>query len=309
MNERDLIQRWIEWKEKNDRKPFPQKKLADDAGISPTYLSTILTGTRNAGTKTIERIAQAIGVTVSEFYAGPSPDDDALPSDLHEPKSPHTVFTVSPVPSRESVPPEPVLPHESPVQQETGLKFMGATPDRIDRLFDSFGYSMGDTFTPRHKPEQAPPRSHPPVQNPVSESPSHRPSEYPDSDAPEGIPLLSRAPSGHWRDWIGDIRRNAVDMVSVIPVDPGRAFAVKIEDSSMAPKLDAGAVLVVNPEARFMSFDGGIGVVARDGRFSVRHVYAVGDSFILVPSNPAFFPEVIPAKDVQVFEIAFSIPK
>ncbi len=311
MNERDLIQRWIEWKEKRDRRPFPQKRLADDAGISPTYLSTILTGARNAGTKTIERIAAAIGVTVSEFYAGPLKMTDTVDdnSDSYDPEPPRVMSSTPSPPMRETVPVEPLDPQSTSPQQETGLKFLGASPDRIDRLFDTFGYSLGDAFIPQHIAESPPVKPQPTVLSSNRENPPHRQPDQSASLSSTGIPLLDRAPSGHWRDWIVDIRSGAANMVSVVPVDPERAFAVRVEDSSMAPKLDAGAVLVVNPEARFTSFDGGIGIAVRNGRFSVRHVYAVGDSFILVPSNPAFFPEVVPAEEVQVFRIAFSIPK
>ena len=110
MNERELIQRWISWKERTGSS-FSQRKLAESAGISPTYLSSILTGARNAGTKTVERIATVVGVSISEFYGGP-PDGFTGESPFPEPPPPKT-FSEAPVKAGVR-PAENVLPRFDP---------------------------------------------------------------------------------------------------------------------------------------------------------------------------------------------------
>jgi len=75
----------------------------------------------------------------------------------------------------------------------------------------------------------------------------------------------------------------------------------------MSPKFEEGTCLVVDPEVLFDRFDGGVGVVVHGGKFIVRHVYSVGGFFILVPSNPAYYPRVVSADKTQVFRIALSV--
>ena len=100
----------------------------------------------------------------------------------------------------------------------------------------------------------------------------------------------------------------AGERIQVLFARSGPVFAVRVEDPSMSPKLEEGSYLIIDPEVRFSRFEGGIGVVAHEGRFKVRHVYAVGGSYILVPSNPAYYPEVVPADSAQVFHVALYMP-
>ncbi|MFC1608387.1 helix-turn-helix domain-containing protein, partial [Candidatus Latescibacterota bacterium] len=78
MKKRDLLLQWLSWKKSKDGVAFSQKKLASRAGISPTYLSNIITGSRNPGTKTLERIADALDITMADFYAGPRQCDSQM---------------------------------------------------------------------------------------------------------------------------------------------------------------------------------------------------------------------------------------
>jgi SOS-response transcriptional repressor LexA len=312
MNERELIQRWISWKEDTEGVFFSQKKLADSAGISPTYLSSILTGARNAGTKTIERIAAAVGVSVSEFYGGP-PGSSAAESSFPAPPPPRTLPD-APV-NADVLPIESVSPrfdqpedrhpnvfnkhvgdpkHAPSASDETGLKFAGASSEGLDRLFDSFGFSLGGSFPRQSEPEPEPPR--------------FQPAKEAGAVVEEGVPLLLHAPPGRWREWLDKGLWTTAERIVVLLARSSHIFAVRMEDPSMSPRLDEGSYLIIDPEVRFTRFNGGIGVVVHEGRFKIRHIYAVGGFYILVPSNPAYYPQVIRADGAQVFRIALCMP-
>jgi SOS-response transcriptional repressor LexA len=340
MSERELIQRWIAWKEREEGPSFSRKKLASNAGMSPTYLSSILTGARNAGTKTIERIASVFGVTVAEFYGGPNEN-----TTLAQSKAPVTERESSqPLdddePDRDGPPSSPDTSKETSVaaqSDETGLKFSGESSAGIDNLLSSFGLSFGEPA-----PRQPEPKSPSPQEMPASEyiprgersdelpgeqpiEPKVEPIAYPQWEEPaeefedqgeepstspvsDGVPVLFRAPPGPWREWLDGEREAASERIPVLLASGGPMFAVRLEDRGMSPKLEEGSCVIVDPEVQFTEFGGGIGVVARGGRFTIRHVYAVEESLILVPSNHAYYPEVVAAADAQVFRIILSAP-
>jgi transcriptional regulator with XRE-family HTH domain len=47
-----------------------QEKLAERAGLDPTYISGIERGIRNPGIKNVARIAEALGLTTSQLCEG-----------------------------------------------------------------------------------------------------------------------------------------------------------------------------------------------------------------------------------------------
>ena len=56
MGKRELIKQWIEWKSRQLDYQLTYKALAEDAGINPNYLSNVMTGLRNPGMKTLQKI-------------------------------------------------------------------------------------------------------------------------------------------------------------------------------------------------------------------------------------------------------------
>jgi transcriptional regulator with XRE-family HTH domain len=53
-----------------EAKQFTQEKLAERAGLDPTYISDIERGLRNPGIKNVARLAKALGLTTSELCKG-----------------------------------------------------------------------------------------------------------------------------------------------------------------------------------------------------------------------------------------------
>lgn len=294
MSERDLIRTWLLWKERTGGRGISQKDLAEQAGLSPTYLSSIMTGTRNAGTKTIERIAEALGITLAGFYAGPPGHDDPFP-EKNEPKSVCSI----PDPDGEypSLPPEtPAISRMDPVPEgtapgDTGWRISSLRADQVDRLFDSFGYSIEDDpiFAPVVSPE-------PPV------SPDHTASTTSEGD----IPFLTEVPEGDWRFW--PIGAGGRDLLTIPRgLVPARAFGVRMDDDSMVPILERGTLLVVDPGLT-APLDGRPAVATRNGRFLVRRISGSGDRLILAPANPVYSPEIVEMEGTGLFTIVLIIP-
>ena len=71
MDRRELIRLWMAWKSDRDEKQYTFKKLASDAGLNPNYLSNVMTGIRNPGVKTLNKIVAAFGISLAEFFTGP----------------------------------------------------------------------------------------------------------------------------------------------------------------------------------------------------------------------------------------------
>jgi transcriptional regulator with XRE-family HTH domain len=53
-----------------ESKQLTQEKLAEFAGLDPTYISGIERGLRNPGIKNVAKIAKAFGITTSELCKG-----------------------------------------------------------------------------------------------------------------------------------------------------------------------------------------------------------------------------------------------
>lgn len=53
-----------------EARTLTQEKLAEKAGLDPTYVSGIERGLRNPGIKNVARLAKALGLTTAELCKG-----------------------------------------------------------------------------------------------------------------------------------------------------------------------------------------------------------------------------------------------
>ncbi len=53
-----------------EARELTQEKLAEKAGLDPTYISGIERGLRNPGIRNVVRLARALGLTTSELLKG-----------------------------------------------------------------------------------------------------------------------------------------------------------------------------------------------------------------------------------------------
>ena len=57
-------------RQQREAKQLTQEKLAERAGLDPTYISGIERGLRNPGIKNVARLAKALGITTAELCKG-----------------------------------------------------------------------------------------------------------------------------------------------------------------------------------------------------------------------------------------------
>ncbi len=55
---------------RRETRELTQEKLAEKAGLDPTYISGIERGLRNPGIKNVARLAKALGFTTAELCQG-----------------------------------------------------------------------------------------------------------------------------------------------------------------------------------------------------------------------------------------------
>ncbi len=55
---------------RREARDLTQEKLAEKAGLDPTYISGIERGLRNPGIKNVARLAKALGLTTAELCKG-----------------------------------------------------------------------------------------------------------------------------------------------------------------------------------------------------------------------------------------------
>jgi transcriptional regulator with XRE-family HTH domain len=55
---------------RREARELTQEKLAERAGLDPTYISGIERGLRNPGIKNVARLAKALGFTTTELLKG-----------------------------------------------------------------------------------------------------------------------------------------------------------------------------------------------------------------------------------------------
>lgn len=290
MNERDLIRNWMVWKEKQAGESFSQKALAKDAGLSPTYLSSILTGTRNAGSKTMERIAAAFGVSRAEFYAGPGSFTSRMQSarDVRVPAKGGEESRSLPEKPRFNSPESQPAAEPAESAAPTGWNLSWTPSEEVERLLGAEDAAIPQPRTPA--PDVA------------------APSPMVVSAKENGIPVLREIPGGGLQP--GNSGEYGSDH-PVIPrtiLDRPGIFAVRVEDDSMTPLLERGSVVVADPGAPFDDHPGRIAVAAGPHGFLVRLVQRTTDGRIFFPANPAYASEEVSGDDAAVFPVIFIIP-
>ena len=289
MNEREMIRRWMAWKSGRESRSFFQKDLAEKASLSVTYLSNIMTGTRNPGTKTLERIAGAFGITMAEFYSGPpqvSPGGGKVISGSY-PSGPEN--------------PELVTQERTDVPKNTGLALTETSPEKIEKLFSSIGVSL-EELCPSDQ-------DHIPDIRETLSKVITKPADYEPRTVSDKLPLLTHIPAGDWRTWFdGNSETSFPRFIPRVIVQGSYSFAVKVDDASMIPDLHEGDLLIINPEDTFSNIHGGIGVAAVNNRFVARKVYIHKGEYMLVPSNPVHKSEYVPVEGTQIFKVALWIP-
>lgn len=68
-------------RELRNKRSLSQERLALNAGITPAYLGLVERGKRNATVATVERVCDAMNITLSEFFAAsdrPVQEDDEV---------------------------------------------------------------------------------------------------------------------------------------------------------------------------------------------------------------------------------------
>ena len=57
-------------RKRREARELTQEKLAEKAGLDPTYISGIERGLRNPGIKNVAKLARALGLTTAELCQG-----------------------------------------------------------------------------------------------------------------------------------------------------------------------------------------------------------------------------------------------
>ncbi|MFA6543817.1 MAG: helix-turn-helix transcriptional regulator [Limisphaerales bacterium] len=57
-------------RQRREAKALTQEKLAEKAGLDPTYISGIERGLRNPGIRNVARLAKALGLSTAELLKG-----------------------------------------------------------------------------------------------------------------------------------------------------------------------------------------------------------------------------------------------
>ncbi|MGC8990419.1 MAG: helix-turn-helix domain-containing protein [Verrucomicrobiia bacterium] len=65
-----LVALGLNVRRQREAKKLTQEKLAELAGLDPTYISGIERGLRNPGIKNVAKLAKALGLTTSELCKG-----------------------------------------------------------------------------------------------------------------------------------------------------------------------------------------------------------------------------------------------
>lgn len=334
MKERDLITLWLSWKKEREGAGFSQKQLAADAGISQTYLSNILTGIRNPGTKTLVKMAETLGLSMAEFYVGPPlvtnsnskdsfPETDLDPSDSSSPTrsrsradTPETIQyddEEAAQPAMETIetdtdesPPFSISDYDGE-PEKTGLALSDTTPDQLEKLFDSVGIPLADLFSKPtdmkflKKSEQS--------KVPQEEESPQKNVRTARGMTNDQIPLLNRPPGGDFYLWLdSDLWEKHTPRISCCSVEGKHVFAIRVPDDSMEPDLHQSDILIINPDNKFIYIDGGIGMVVRNKRFYVRRIYIHKENYLLIPLNTAYKMETTPIEETRIYKVALWVP-
>ena len=82
MDYRTILKKWLTWKAACDGEKVTQKWLAEEAGVHETTISGIMNARHVPEFDTINKIAGAFNVTVSQFLDGPQALQSPMPETL-----------------------------------------------------------------------------------------------------------------------------------------------------------------------------------------------------------------------------------
>ncbi|MBT4482462.1 MAG: helix-turn-helix domain-containing protein [Candidatus Latescibacteria bacterium] len=303
MDTRELIKQWMIWKSGLKGETYSYKALATDAGMSPKYLSSVVTGIRNPGTKTLEKIAQAFGVSMSDFYGGPPGISSSQPQESTDVSQPVFQKAEDNKTIPQSKPVKEKKEDTLPGPEKVGLKLSGNASEEFTKLFSTLGLKPSEEIIPQS--EMSSPKEY------SSKETKQSGRKNRDSRLTDTIQLLYKCPVGDWRVWADNIERNREEYTTIPRFFgvPGRhVFAVIVNDDSMVPDLNPGDILIINPEVPFSNINGGIGVVCDSENFKIRRIHAFDTDYKLTPSNTGFEQEIIAKNDVILFKVARWIP-
>lgn len=290
----------MEWKNSASESPYLFKDLARDSGIVSTYLSNIMTGARTPGLKTVEKIAEAFGKSISEFYSGPSGYEPSFGNEQVSEINKDYIEPASVKKHDVEFPEMLKAPSSSKLVsvEKFGLKISGERKDNLFNLFDTFIQS----------PDLMPDKKSMPAQEPQI-SPDNIPQDKKGSFTSRVpyIPVINSPLPGHWSEW------NFKDPVlQCLPryygIEGREIFAYIMNDSSMCPEIFPGDVLIVNPSQPFTNFSGGICLAAIAESFIVRKVYLNDGMINLIPANPEFKKLSFPEESASLYKISLWIP-
>jgi len=317
---RELIKEWIAWKTRRDGTPYTFKALAEDAGINSKYLSHIMTGLRNPGMKTLGKMAEAFGVPLVDFLNGP-PDGASKAAGAGDGSPPRAAGgkretvspAVEPAEEKRGVPPVPPEEEDSAGTGKIGLKLSGNTSEEFNNFLSTLGFTSeiisSEDVLPR--PESGSSAQGVPGESPGSYVAGGEAGESALQGRKDMVPVLDGGFTGdfyEWRDGYERFEEGYETVPRYYGVTGGRVFAVRVEDDSMVPDLNAGDVLVADPDSPFTRTDGGIAVVLTGEGVLVRRVFYYDGGYYLVPSNSRYAPRVLGKEDVLIFKIVLWIP-
>ncbi len=326
---RELIKAWVAWKSRVDGARYTYKALAEDAGLNPNYLSNVMTGIRNPGGKTLEKIANAFNVTMGEFYHGPSNALSQVPDSGASELMAHGQLAKAS--QAGSVSHEAVSGTRQENNHEfVSLKLGGDESAEISRLFSNLGFEAGefltaDTLNTVLHDNQAV------IQEPKTEdvaqdsSCSEAENDTVEQSVPENtqrsqlqgkvlpdrLPLLKSDFTGNLQNWLTGYDPESSDYETVsryVGSDSALAFAIVVEDDSMTPDLRPGDVLIVDFNTPFTRTDGGIGVAVTNNGIMIRRVFLQSGNCNLIPSNTNFPPVFVPENETLILKIVLWLP-
>ncbi len=347
MDERELIKRWMKWKSDRDGVQYTFKAIAEEAGLNPNYLSNVMTGVRNPGRKTIAKIASALDITMSEFYSGPPATTGRRTPSRHSAAVVTDERADDDEASEPEYPPvrreEPDMGENSgraaqgDMKEKFGLRLGGGANSDFDKLFSTLGFESADMFL--SEPQTAFPREVNDIEScdtgievkpdaeedqAAASGSSRRPGTSGGVEAAPGasvrprhaskfIPLFEDCLSGDVLRCIDNYYDRGRSGFKSIPrffgVSGEHVFAMYVRDKSMYPDLDAGDLLIVNPDVPFKNTNGGIGVVHDGEQFKIRRIFIKSGNYLLVPSNSMFEPEIAAKDAVKILKVAQWIPR
>jgi SOS-response transcriptional repressor LexA len=115
------------------------------------------------------------------------------------------------------------------------------------------------------------------------------------------IPLIADIPAGPWEAWIDSYAPGAgEDYVSCPDLRGENLFAIRVDGDSMLPQLQAGDILVIDPNRRFKS---GIAAVRHHWGYKIRTVRKISrGKWLLCPLNTAFeIEEITPDENTRLY--------